>query len=573
MADTFAHGRLANHSPFLPEFFETFHVVMHPLYVSKYFPAEGLFLLIGQKMNGRPAVGVWLSSSLACVAAYWMLLAWSGSNGAMIGALLWMFQYGLFSYWSQSYWGGMVAALGGAFVFGAGRRLWDDFCWRNSIWLGVGVVVLANSRPLEGILALLPGSALFLSQLWRERLWKRSRFVKGLLLPLGLVLVFGAFLTCFYNRAITGSAWKPPHLLHEEQYEETPEFLFLPAHSQVTYSSPWLEYLYGHREVRTYEAQRALRTLPKFISHKLVIWWSFYCGIVLTPALLIPGLLRRGWIRRIQAGLITLLPLLWFLSGQETIFLRTGFILLAVAQIILIWFVFDEVWQRLAIVTVGLLVFESFTTKWFFPHYSAPVACLILYLQVEGLRRMWHWSKQVPVVAGGASRKERRKMVRDGRQEFQSTYPLRGFVSLLPVALLLSLAVRVEARRAGWSENFDGPDRAALLMNDWSVRRAELQRWLDQQPSPQLVFVSYTARHNVNFEWVYNDADLPNSKVVWARDLGPEHNKQLLNALPGRTVWSLEADSLSRQLVPYTEHAAPPLPYWLNNDQNMENDR
>src|SRR5215469_16352710 len=175
MADTFAHGRLANHSPFLPEFFETFHVVMHPLYVSKYFPAEGLFLLIGQKMNGRPAVGVWLSSSLACVAAYWMLLAWSGSNGAMIGALLWMFQYGIFSYWSQSYWGGMVAAIGGTLVLGAVRRLSSEISWRTSACLSLGLVVLAGSRPVEGLIAITP-SILFVLYNWLcDQTWREAK--------------------------------------------------------------------------------------------------------------------------------------------------------------------------------------------------------------------------------------------------------------------------------------------------------------------------------------------------------------------------------------------------------------
>jgi len=82
-------------------------------------------------------------------------------------------QYGVFSYWSQSYWGGMVAALGGAVAFGAIRRLWDGFCWKESVLLGIGIVILVNSRPLEGILALLPICTIFLIRIWRDRRWSR----------------------------------------------------------------------------------------------------------------------------------------------------------------------------------------------------------------------------------------------------------------------------------------------------------------------------------------------------------------------------------------------------------------
>ena len=110
-------------------------------------------------------------------------------------------------------------------------------------------------------------------------------------------------------------------------------------------------------------------------------------------------------------------------------------------------------------------------------------------------------------------------------------------------------------------------------MDDWSLRRAELLKWLQQQSGPQLVFVEYSALHNVNNEWVYNDADLPNSRVVWARDLGHEHNRLLLQAMPGRTVWWLETDKLNCQLMPYVEHPSPPLPYWLeHNVTAVEND-
>lgn len=94
------------------QFFDTFHELMHPVYVSKYFPAQGLFLAAGEKLLGNPAVGVWLSSALACAAVFWMLEAWVAGTWALLGALLMVVHIGVFSYWSQSYWGGMVAALG-----------------------------------------------------------------------------------------------------------------------------------------------------------------------------------------------------------------------------------------------------------------------------------------------------------------------------------------------------------------------------------------------------------------------------------------------------------------------------
>jgi len=112
--------------------------------------------------------------------------------------------------------------------------------------------------------------------------------------------------------------------------------------------------------------------------------------------------------------------------------------------------------------------------------------------------------------------------------------------------------LRVEGRLTGWWK--DDPhslDRETLLMNDWSLDRANIDKWLEQQPTPQLVFVRYSPHHNVIFEWVYNHADIMHSHVIWARDLGTEHNKLLLNLLPDRTVWLVEADRREPQLIPY----------------------
>jgi hypothetical protein len=82
-------------------------------------------------------------------------------------------------------------------------------------------------------------------------------------------------------------------------------------------------------------------------------------------------------------------------------------------------------------------------------------------------------------------------------------------------------------------------------------RRVGVQEALAAQPGQQLVIVRYSPRHIFQEEWVYNDADIDSSQVVWARDLGPEQDRELLHYYPGRTAWLLEPDQQTPSLTPY----------------------
>jgi len=43
-------------------------------------------------------------------------------------------------------------------------------------------------------------------------------------------------------------------------------------------------------------------------------------------------------------------------------------------------------------------------------------------------------------------------------------------------------------------------------------------------------------------EWVYNQADIDNAKIVWARDMGPTDNVELIRYFKDRSVWLLQPD-------------------------------
>jgi len=57
-----------------------------------------------------------------------------------------------------------------------------------------------------------------------------------------------------------------------------------------------------------------------------------------------------------------------------------------------------------------------------------------------------------------------------------------------------------------------------------------------------LAIVRYGPGHDVNEDWVFNAADIDASPIVWARDMGPEKNRELMDYYRGRSVWLIYAD-------------------------------
>jgi hypothetical protein len=84
--------------------------------------------------------------------------------------------------------------------------------------------------------------------------------------------------------------------------------------------------------------------------------------------------------------------------------------------------------------------------------------------------------------------------------------------------------------------------------------RLDVIHTLDAHPGNHLVIVRFDPRHPLreDLNWVYNDADLDASRIIWAWDMGPANNQQLISAYPGREVWLVQPDLPGGpQLSPY----------------------
>ena len=89
--------------------------------------------------------------------------------------------------------------------------------------------------------------------------------------------------------------------------------------------------------------------------------------------------------------------------------------------------------------------------------------------------------------------------------------------------------------------------------------RTQVEAGLENMPGKQLVVVRYAPSHNPMDEWVYNAADIDNSKVVWAREMDEAENLELMNYYKDRTVWLVQPDSKPAQVSLYAPLPRQPL--------------
>ena len=86
---------------------------------------------------------------------------------------------------------------------------------------------------------------------------------------------------------------------------------------------------------------------------------------------------------------------------------------------------------------------------------------------------------------------------------------------------------------------------------DFGADRARISRELEERPGNHLVFVRYSPGHESIDEWVYNDADIDGSRVIWAQEMDPAKNMELMRHYGDRDAWLVEPDRGQGRMTPY----------------------
>jgi hypothetical protein len=487
-SDTFAHGRLTNPTPAMWTHFESIHITMQPTYMSMYFPGQGLLLAAGKVFLGHPWYGVLIASALMCAAICWMLQAWLPPTWALLGGMLAILRLGLFSYWVNTYTGGaLITALGGALVLGALPRLIKTARFRFALLMAIGIILLALTRPYEGLLLCLPVAAV----LGRWALFGKNRPTRGVLIrraafPLALIVAAGAWMADYDYRAF-GSPLTLPYTVNRATYAIAPYYVW---------QSPRPEPLYRHKEMRNFYYRDELDTFTRI--HRL-------SGFV-------PETLRKAHDALLFLAGVALLPPL-FMLRRVLLDRRIRFLVLCV------------------LIFIAGMVIEIY----FIPHYMAPFTAAFYAIGLQAMRHLRLWNPE-------------------GR-------PVGLTVVRLTVALCFALAALrpferplhltpVEWPPFGWLWQWYGPGH-------YGTERAQIEAGLEQLPGKQIVIVRYTPEHQPLEEWVYNAADIDNSKVVWAREMDPANDQELMHYYPDRKVWLVQPDSLPPTISPYQAPGQP----------------
>jgi len=184
---------------------------------------------------------------------------------------------------------------------------------------------------------------------------------------------------------------------------------------------------------------------------------------------------------------------------------------------------------RFLVVCLSVLISGMLIEVFLIPHYMAPFTAAIYAAGLQAMRHMRQW--------------------RPGGQPVGST-----LLRLTVTVLLVMCGFRLYAQplhlsfpkwpSSTWNASWFGPDV-------FGKERIDVLRKLESLPGYHIAIVRYSSDHNPQDEWVYNAADINNSKVIWSREMDAASNQRLFEYYKGRKVWLIQPDEYPNAVSPY----------------------
>ena len=179
------------------------------------------------------------------------------------------------------------------------------------------------------------------------------------------------------------------------------------------------------------------------------------------------------------------------------------------------------------LLVANLVSFGSLLLPVFFHlHYAAPMICAWYALLLFTMRKIWLSDRNL---------RERGKFV------------VRGVVAVCVIMFAVRL---ITVRMPSFQE---AVPLSGSIPSPKQSGRSVIADKLKAEKEGQLVILRYGPNHVSvsDEEWVYNDAEIDGSKVVWARDMGTEKNQELIDYFKDRRVWLLQPDADPPTLTDY----------------------
>jgi hypothetical protein len=253
---------------------------------------------------------------------------------------------GLFSYWMNTDTGGAVAAAAGALVIGSLPRILKEFRARHFFCMAVGMAVLANSRPYEGLLVCIPACAAIGWSIWKRRL--KPSMLATRVTPAAVLLIATLSFMGYYNHRLYGSPFTPAYKVNRDTYAVAPHFLWQSAKPEP---------VYRHR-----------------------VLWNFYAG----P----DPLAEMSWYREQKGSIVGFLNV----AGKKILGWAVFYINFGLSPLLIAipWAVRDRRTRMVVAITMFYVTGLAVET-WFIPHYAAAATVLLYILLMQCMRHLRLW--------------------------------------------------------------------------------------------------------------------------------------------------------------------------------------